>query len=77
MNKEGNRFLYLISKLSEANLKEEIFLGPQRRTLMKGLHFDKKLTDKELDAWLSLKAVIKGFLDNHRTENAEQLVNDM
>lgn len=80
MNKEGDGFLYLktvFSKLSDAKLKEGIFVGPQIRTLMKDPNFDKKLTNKELDAWLSLKAVIKGFLGNHRAENAEQLVNDM
>ncbi|CAH2989105.1 unnamed protein product [Chilo suppressalis] len=76
MNKEGDGFLYfktVFSKLSDAKLKEGIFVGPQIRTLINDPNFDKKLTNTELDAWLSLKAVIKG---NHRAENAEQLVND-
>ncbi|KAL0829765.1 hypothetical protein ABMA28_003252 [Loxostege sticticalis] len=80
MNKEGDGFLYLktiFSKLSDAKLKEGIFVGPQIRTLMKDPNFDKKFTDKELDAWLSLKTVVKEFLGNHRAENAEQLVNNM
>ncbi|CAH1640346.1 unnamed protein product [Spodoptera littoralis] len=40
-------------------------------------NFEKKVIDKEHDAWLSLKAVIKGFLGNHRAENAKKLVDDM
>ncbi|CAH1647380.1 unnamed protein product [Spodoptera littoralis] len=44
---------------------------------MKVPNFEKKVTDKEYDAWLSLKAVIKGFLGNHRAENAKKLVDDM
>lgn len=52
-------------------------MGPQIRTLINDSNFDKNLTNKGLDVWLSLKAVIKWFLGNHRAENAEQLVNDM
>lgn len=80
MNKEGDGFLYLKSvfpKLSDAKLKEGIFVGPQIRQLMKDTNFDKKLNDKEFNAWVSLKAVITGFLGNHKAQNAEKLVNDM
>lgn len=80
MDKNGEGFLYLksiFSKLSDAKLKEGIFIGPQIRLLMKNQNFDQKLNDKELCAWTSLKAVIEGFLGNHRAENAELLVNNL
>lgn len=80
MDKNGEGFLYLksiFSKLSDAKLKEGIFIGPQIRLLMKNQMFDQKLNDKELCAWTSLKAVIKGFLGNYRADNAELLVNDL
>lgn len=34
-------------------------------------NYDKKLPNKELDAWLTLKRVINGFSGNLRAENAE------
>lgn len=80
MDKNGAGFLYLKSifpKLTEAKLKEGIFIGPQIRQLMKDQNFDQKLNDKELNAWTSLKNVTKNFLGNHRAENAELLVNNL
>lgn len=80
MDKTGEGFLYLrsiFSKLSEAKLKEGIFVGPQIRQLMKDPTFDQKLTAKERDAWISLKGVVKGFLGNQRAANAELLVQNL
>lgn len=80
MDQNGKGFLYLksvFSNLSDAKLKEGIFVGPQIRKLMKNNEFDKNLTKKELAAWLSLKEVIRGVLSNHKAENAEFLVKDL
>ncbi|GBL89311.1 hypothetical protein AVEN_225844-1 [Araneus ventricosus] len=40
-------------KVSEAKIKEGIFVGPQIRQLMKDLVFESKLIEKEAAAWTS------------------------
>ena len=64
MNQEEAAFTYLREKfprLSEAKLKEGIFIGPQMRDLIKDEYFDKLLQDKEKAAWDSYKIVVRGF----------------
>jgi hypothetical protein len=54
LNKEGEGFKYLHSvfpSLSEAKIKEGIFVGPDIRKLMSDEKFDEKLNDIELQAW--------------------------
>lgn len=53
MDKTGEGFLHLKSvfpKLSDAKLKEGIFVGPQIRKLMKNGNFNPKLNTKELSS---------------------------
>ena len=60
-------FTYLWEKfprLSEAKLKEGIFIVPQIRGLIKDEYFDKLLQSDEKAAWESLKFVVKVFLGN-------------
>ena len=72
--------LYLREKfprLSEAKLKESIFIGPQIRDLINVEYFDKLLYGEEKAAWDSFKFVVKEFLGNRRAENYEELVNNL
>jgi len=80
MNQEEAAFTYLREKfpgLSEAKLKEGIFIGPQIRDLIKDEYFDKLLQGDEKAVWDSFKFVVKGFLGNRRAENYEDLVNNL
>ncbi|GBO02165.1 hypothetical protein AVEN_171773-1 [Araneus ventricosus] len=56
-------------KVSEAKIKEGIFVGPQIRQLMKDLVFESKLTKKEAAAWTSFKELAENFRGNHIAEN--------
>jgi hypothetical protein len=50
MDKNGDGFLFLklkFPKLSDAKIKEGIFVGPQIRTLLKDASFVKKLNSKK------------------------------
>jgi len=79
MNQEEAAFTYLWEKfprLSEAKLKEGIFIGPQIRDLIKDKYFDKLQGDEKV-AWDSFKFVIKGFLGNRRAQNYEEPVNNL
>ena len=80
MNQEEAAFAYLREKfprLSEAKLKEGMFIGPQIRDLIKDEYFDKLLQGDEKAAWDSFKLVVKGFLGNRRAQNYEELVNNL
>ncbi|KAJ4430079.1 hypothetical protein ANN_22288 [Periplaneta americana] len=77
MNQEGQAFKYVrekFPKLSDAKVKEGIFVGPQIRELVKDPAFDQVLEGKEKEAWEALKGVIHGFLGNKRDDNYTQLV---
>ncbi|GBM87312.1 hypothetical protein AVEN_169948-1 [Araneus ventricosus] len=61
----GSGFQYLrlkFPKVSEAKIKEDIFVGPQNRQLMKDAVFESKLTKKEAAEWTSFKELEKNFL---------------
>jgi len=65
MNQEAAALTYLREKfprLSEAKLKEGIFIGPQTRDLIKYEYFGKLLQGDEKAVWDSFKFVVKGFL---------------
>jgi len=69
LNQEEAAFTYLWEKfprLSEAKLKEGVFIGPQIRDLIKDEYFDTTLQGDEKAAWDSFKFVVKGFLGNRR-----------
>jgi hypothetical protein len=71
MNQEEAAFTYLrekFSRLSEAKLKEGIFIGPQIRDVIKEEYFNKLLQGDEKAAWDSFKFVVKEFLGNNSSK---------
>ena len=80
MDQEEAAFTYLrekLPRLSEAKLKEGIFIGPQIRDLIKDKYVDKLLQGEEKAAWDSFKFVVKEFLGNRRAQNNKELVNNL
>jgi hypothetical protein len=80
MNQEEAAFTYLrekFSRLSEAKLKEAIFIGPQIRDLIQDEYIDRLFQGDEKAAWDSFKFVIKGFLGNRKSQNHDELVNKL
>ena len=80
MNQNGPAFCYLIDKfpnLSSTKIKEGIFVGPQIHSLFKDSYFDEVLKGDEKTAWDSFKLVATNFLGNRKSENYQQLVEDM
>ena len=78
MNQAEAAFTYLqetFPRLSEAKLKEGIFIGPQIWDLIKDEYFDKLLQGDKKVAWDSFKFVVKAFLGNRRAQNYEEFVN--
>ncbi|GBN73965.1 hypothetical protein AVEN_18997-1 [Araneus ventricosus] len=71
----GFQYLHLkFPKVSEAKIKENIFVEPQFKQLMKGPMFESKLTKKEAAAWISFKELAKDFFGNHKAKNGMEHV---
>ena len=63
---KSNGFAFLRNKfpnISEAKLKEGIFVGPQIREVLKDPKFEKELTAIELRAWKAFKWLCANFLE--------------
>ncbi|GBM82004.1 hypothetical protein AVEN_231485-1 [Araneus ventricosus] len=69
---------YKFKHLSEAKVKEGMFIGPQIKAVFRDEEFEKKLSEAEkLSACLSFKSVRTHFLGNKKAENYEDLFGDM
>ena len=80
MNQGEAAFTYWWEKfprLSEAKLKERIFIGPQIRDIIKDEYLDKLLQGDEKSTWDSFKFVVKVFLGNRRAQSHEEIVNNL
>ena len=60
--------------MSDAKIKEGIFIGPQIRELMQDKQFDEDLNENERNARLSFKRICKEFLGNYRAANCQEVV---
>ena len=63
--------------VSNAKINEGVFIGHQIRELMQDRRFDKDLIETERNAWLSLKRICKDFLENHKSTNFQDVVQDL
>lgn len=80
LDRNGPAFKYLVSKfpkMSEAKLKEGVFVGPQIRQLHQDEIFEYLLNDVEKEAWISFREVVNYFFGNKRAENYEDLVTNL
>ncbi|GFU24274.1 uncharacterized protein TNCV_3395931 [Trichonephila clavipes] len=77
---KGECFKYLCEQfpgLSDAKLKEGIFVGPDIRKLLKDKMFVTKMEMKEKKAWNSFKLAVTGFLGNRNDSNDKALVAEL
>ena len=61
-------------KLSDAKIKEGVFVGPQIRKIILNNIFDKTLNETELAAWKSFKQVCLNFFGLHKSDDFEDVV---
>jgi hypothetical protein len=79
MNKHGEGFEYLrkkFLKLSDAKLKEGIFVGQQINDINDDLS-EHLLMETEKSAWLMFRVVFLNFLGNVQAENYKELAEDL
>jgi hypothetical protein len=80
MDTNGAGFMYLKRKfprLSDAKIKDEIFLGPQIRELIKDEQFVKQMNEVGKSAWQAFKNITKSFLGNRKAENYYEIVSNL
>ncbi|GFU90858.1 uncharacterized protein TNCV_4921911 [Trichonephila clavipes] len=80
LDKEGKCFKYLSEQfpgLSDAKLKEGIFVGTDIKKLLKDETYVTKMEMKEKNAWNSFKLVVTGFLGNKKDPNYKALVAEL
>ena len=71
------RIEVLFPKLSQAKLKEGIFVGPDIRKLMKDDAFESSLQSRERRAWTAFKAICCNFLGNHKSNDYVEQVAEL
>ena len=72
MDRTGSAFKYLAEKfpgLSEAKIKEGVFVGPQIRSLFRDDMFNNLLEGDKKKAWDAFRLVSSNFLGYIRAEN--------
>jgi len=80
VDKTGRGFEYLRNKfpnVSDAKIKDGVFIGPQIRELMQDKQFDEDLNETGRNAWLSFKSICKDFLGNHKAANYLDVVQNL
>jgi hypothetical protein len=80
MDRNSDAFRHLktlFPRVSDAKIKEGIFVGPQIRILMGDKMFEDGLHPVERTAWRALKSVIRNFLGNNKAENFRYIVEEM
>ncbi|KRZ85400.1 Serine/threonine-protein phosphatase PP1 isozyme 1 [Trichinella sp. T8] len=80
LDKNGTCFQYLCTQfplLSDAKLKEGIFVGPDIQKLIKDKMFSSTVTQVEKEAWVAFTNVVLGFLGKKKDPEYGRLVNVM
>jgi hypothetical protein len=80
LTKEGETFTYFRKKfprLSEAKIKEGIFIGPRVNTVIQDPAFENTLSDTEKKGWTAFKSLCFNFLGNQKSENYKEIVSEM
>ena len=78
--RDGETFKYLSSKflcLSEAKRKEEVFVGPDIRKLMKVNNMGNVMNDVKKSACFPFKDVVKKFQGNQKDPDYENIVKNI
>ena len=80
MDKSFAAFHYLkakFPKVSEAKIKEGIFIGSQIRSVLRDTDFEALLNPIKKTAWQAFRNICCNFLGNHKSENYPIILADL
>ena len=63
--------------MSDAKIKEGVFVGPHKRQLILHDMFDKTLNETVLAAWKNFKQVCVNFLGLHKSDDFEDVMTNL
>ena len=78
--KDSPAFEFLLEcfpKLSDAKIKEDVFVGPHKRQLIQHDMFDKTFNETVLAAWKNFKQVCLNFRGLHKSDDFEDVVTNL
>ena len=80
MDLNGTAFLYVRQKLpllSDGQIREGVFTGPDIRSLLRDEVFDCIITGDEQRTWHAFREVVTSFLGNRRADNYKDLMEEL
>jgi len=80
MDLNGTAFLYVRQKLpllSDGQIREGVFTGPDIRSLLRDEVFERIITGDEQRVWHAFREVVTGFLGNRRADNYKDLIEEL
>ena len=80
MDQNSTGLMYLkdkVPRISDATIKEGVFVGPQIRELIQSVKSEDQLREVEKVAQKSFKYVTTSFLGNHKAENYHDMAADL
>lgn len=80
LKKDGDSFRYLktvFPNLSDAKIKEGVFVGPQIKKLLNDSKFVSILSVDEAEAWNSFRCVVASFLGNFKSSNYVTVIENL
>ena len=67
----------MFSSISEAKVKEGIFVGPQMRRRLASEELEAQMSDLKGNAWQAFRMIVKGFLGKHRRDDYAIMVSNL
>jgi hypothetical protein len=80
MDQNSTGFMYLknkVPRISDATIKEEVFVGPHITELTQDIKSEDQLREVEKAPWKSLKNATTNCLENHKAENYQKMAADL
>ena len=67
----------MFPSISEAKVKDGIFVGPQMRRMLASEELEKQMSDLERNAWQAFRMIVEGFLGNHRRDDYAMVMTNL
>ena len=67
----------MFPSVSEAKVKEGVFVGPQIRRMLASEVLQEQMSDLERNTWQTFRMIVEGFLGKHQRDDYAMLVSNL
>ena len=67
----------MFPSISEAKVKDGMFLGPQIRRMLASEELKEQISDLERNAWQAFRMILQGFIGNHQRHDYAMVVSNL